>query len=404
MKKRVYVFLNYWLYLLFCFCSPLYADGKFFYNDHGPRDLPYQRAILTFDGESETLLIQSSYHGVPSDVAWVVPVPSLPEVATLPEGLAWVTFNNLAKRTRTEYIYLDLYALGILVSLVLLILLFRLIIRGFIKYSKIKDPHLDKKILKILVRAFLVSLIIPFVLVAFYPEQWEFMVKLFIFTGIAGILSLCSPVPTFATLFILFLLSIIAVPNFSNSSSGVNVYSKFESGPYEVQIIDAENGLEIINWLKQEGFHYTKEDESVFNNYIKQKWYFVTAKVLPHKDKEVMDEEILVRPLTLRFKTPQAIYPLALTGNSGAKTDVYLYVYAPYRMKSDGRLPTRYAAQKKRSKYWFNSEQFKLFPKDESKYLYLTRMSGTLTADQMKADLYLEKARDNSYFREVIYK
>ncbi len=61
-----------------------YADGFFF-----PRDGPYhnedifdptQKAAIFFDGSTENLIIQAGYQGKSSDFAWVIPVPSYPDV------------------------------------------------------------------------------------------------------------------------------------------------------------------------------------------------------------------------------------------------------------------------------------------------------------------------------------
>ena len=57
------------------------ADGKFYYREKIPSDIPFQRAILLFDGEIETLIVQSKYQSSLDEFGWVIPTPSFPEVS-----------------------------------------------------------------------------------------------------------------------------------------------------------------------------------------------------------------------------------------------------------------------------------------------------------------------------------
>ena len=59
------------------------ADGCFVW--HGNADLkePNQRAIIAWDGKTETLLLAVKYEGPAEDFAWVVPLPAKPEVKAI---------------------------------------------------------------------------------------------------------------------------------------------------------------------------------------------------------------------------------------------------------------------------------------------------------------------------------
>lgn len=64
------------------------ADGKFYWiRESVPPDVPYQRAFLLFDEGTETLVVQSKYELTQSaesdSLAWVVPVPSIPDLANV---------------------------------------------------------------------------------------------------------------------------------------------------------------------------------------------------------------------------------------------------------------------------------------------------------------------------------
>ncbi|MGV8169396.1 MAG: DUF2330 domain-containing protein [Candidatus Nanoarchaeia archaeon] len=63
--------------------SLVLSDGGFFrprpYFDKDLRE-PSQKAMILFDGQEETLILQVNYEGDMTDFAWVVPVPAYPEI------------------------------------------------------------------------------------------------------------------------------------------------------------------------------------------------------------------------------------------------------------------------------------------------------------------------------------
>ena len=94
-----------WMLLssLMCLTAPLWADGKFF-AEKVPPGIPYQRAILFFDGNQETLLLQSKYSISDSNsdsfLGWVVPVPNVPDFASIPAGEVRYLFFMLSLAAR----------------------------------------------------------------------------------------------------------------------------------------------------------------------------------------------------------------------------------------------------------------------------------------------------------------
>lgn len=67
-----------------------------------PSEIPFQPALLLFDGGQETLILQSRYRttGSTSDeFGWVVPVPSVPQLASMDPDAARSMFSDLGRQS-----------------------------------------------------------------------------------------------------------------------------------------------------------------------------------------------------------------------------------------------------------------------------------------------------------------
>ena len=54
------------------------GDGMFVWHDGADLGEPAQRAIIAWDGKTETLLLSVKYEGAAEDFAWIVPLPAKP--------------------------------------------------------------------------------------------------------------------------------------------------------------------------------------------------------------------------------------------------------------------------------------------------------------------------------------
>lgn len=67
--------------------SPAFADGKVFTRVAIPARIPDQSALITFDGKTERLVIETNVEGEGSHFAWVIPLPAVPKIEEATTGL-----------------------------------------------------------------------------------------------------------------------------------------------------------------------------------------------------------------------------------------------------------------------------------------------------------------------------
>jgi len=75
--------------LLVALAAPAWADGCVVSSRAvvGPVRTPDQRALLTFDGTTETLVVETTLQGDGREFAWIVPLPAVPRVEASTTGL-----------------------------------------------------------------------------------------------------------------------------------------------------------------------------------------------------------------------------------------------------------------------------------------------------------------------------
>jgi len=339
------------LSLLLLSASLARADGKFYGRERVPPGVPYQRALLMYDDGKETLILQSKFSASGklepgATLGWVVPVPAVPELDSMKAELAYEVFFNLGMSSRPAVTSIPVTLLSaIALSLALLILLWRKRRPSVIEIVGI--------------------LLLPFIIVAILTP------------GLAGI-------------------------------HGIDVLHEQDIGFYQAKVIKAGDSSGLVAWLNEGGFQFTGSDQPVLDDYIKKGWCFVVAQVKPGEEKKALDTyEGLADPLILRFASKVPVYPLALTGTTGAPTEVLLYTLSRSKLDAHGVLALRYAgiteawsgaldrASRDPAAAWKPQEW-------ERNLTYLCKFKGTLTPAQMSSDLELAPAADNEPHRERI--
>lgn len=349
------------LIIIFYSMNTLLADGKFYGLEKVPPTIPYQRALIIFDGHHETLLLQSKYDKYDFDsqkkhsLGWIVPVPSIPNLASMPADRAQKLFFSLGFRSRPVITRVSLY---IAYSLCFCAMALLIILCFFSYFDKL----------------------------SLFPTFHRYRVKIFIST------------------FFLLIISSMGFP--SLGIEGIEVIKTEKIGIYDIQVVKAQKADKLIHWLNKNNFKFNDADKSNFESYIKRNWCFVVAKLqIENKlEKREIITEGLVAPLILRFKTNNCIYPLALTATIGHNTQVLLYVVSQQKMISGGRLKLQYAGRKFGT-YFENFLKDCVVPKDffadsEENLSWLCKFKGILTSGQMQQDLHFNQAKDSEVYRE----
>ena len=353
---------------------PVLADGVFFWTESIPPEVPYQRALLVFDGGYETLIVQSKYRmssSATGEFGWVVPVPSVPELASVEPDRAEMLFWEFAQASRPRVTDVSDRLWGLL----LLICLFVAPATGI--------------------------LLLLMWLASFFAPRLEFIRHRRGRVVVLSILLLLVP--------LVFLIwpksSFNALPLAGGDS--VEVISEEQVGIYDVQVVKAEDAGGLIWWLNENDFQFDQEDRRVFDEYLRRGWCFVVARVDPARgaDDRFTDEG-LVAPLILRFQTVAPVYPLALTATAASDTQVLLYVLSEHKWQNDGRLELEYAGEVHLSVLEeVCREALPDMPQGCFGYgplSYLCKFKGTLTPAQMEKDMVLVPTGDDEPYRKHI--
>ena len=366
--------------------APAFADGKFYgqrsWEEPVPLGIPYQRALLIFAGGQETLVLQSKYRlsgQASGDFGWIVPVPSLPEVASMEPWFASWFFGELNSASAPKAYYIREWIPGTLAILALVVLLglpIVAVVSLAIPRQRSQPPR--ERLLRV----------------------WgilAFAAFAYLACGMYGFITLQQSGPG------------------DTSRLGVEVIQDEQVGVYDVQVIRSRQAADLIDWLNQHQFQFDEADTGVFDQYLRQGWYFAVARVDPTaaRYKGRADKEGLVAPLILRFQADTPIYPLALTATAGQKTQVLLYLLSEGKWETGGRLGPYFSGPTNLQVFQWAEElevAYDRQPTDPAGFFtetdaglsYLCRFKGTLSPADMRKDLTFIPADSNDSYRKTV--
>jgi hypothetical protein len=364
--------------LMLLAAAPAGADGKFY----GPRaiervppEIPYQRALLMFARGQETLVLQSKYR-LPNPVAegfgWVVPVPSVPEVASMEAWYASWFFEELDAASMPDVHRVRGYLL---------------LIAGLLSIGTLLTLPLVA----------LATLVVP--CMRGQRPRWALLL-LWSFLSCIGLVFIAS----------VFMLT--AMTGSPAEAPGIEIVKAEQVGIYDVQVIRSRDAADLIKWLNQHQLHFDEEDTLVFEDYLQRGWYFVVATVDPTAGQggDSAVDEGLVAPLILRFQAAAPVYPLALTATAGQNTQVLLYLLGEHKWKDDRRLDLYFAGSTRLGiLQWIERldlehgvqaiDPVDFFLDANTELHYLCRYKGTLSPREMREDLTFTPAGDNEPYR-----
>ena len=353
MKRLTFVLV---VFVLTSGSDPALSDGKFYrHMSLPPPKIPYQRALLLFDGSRETLILQSRYHVQDHTsgafVGWVVPVPAVPELASMDPHDADEVFWELGLISRPNVTSISSFVVPGFIFLI-----FCAYLLSFIEATRLK----------------------------------RYRAKL-LGTGIVCLLFF----PVFCYRFLSY-------------TPGVDVLKEERVGIYDVKVIESQRPEPLIQWLNNNEFQFDDSDTDVFGDYLARGWCFVVAKI--DSTRERKEHEIawggLVAPLILRFTTEHPIYPLALTSTVGREVQVLLYVLAKKKTDGKGPLKLQYADRVDPRILELLEDGVapqNVFSKREWQSFFLSKLEGRLTPEELREDLKITFDDDDSpYRREIV--
>ena len=287
--------------------------------------MPDQRALLIWRDGLETLVIESRFTGKGRDFAWIVPLPSKPEIkpataGTLPTAAA--VFRPRIKTPGTLFLFL--FALFILHPLLIVL---------FTEPAKVRLMlHRTWAIILGCITIFFgwgsyearsnigVSLLLFALAVLTTLVTWE------LWQGKNGTASVLLG------LFLVALLGAMLVPAFqkvrggpSGPDAGGLTIERQLIGDYEVFTITGGDPKPINDWLGKNGFDLPPQARPVIEEHAKAGGCFVAARL--HRAESTAAVQAPA-PLAFTFRTTRPVYPMKLTGaGTHGPLDVELYVF-----------------------------------------------------------------------------
>lgn len=269
-----------WLIAILWALLPLgaVADGMFFPPVAlAPVEIPDQRALIHFQAGQETLVIDTGFRATGGDVAWVVPVPSKPEITPVSPGVFTTLEILLAPKVMAHWPNARISIVGLGLAVIASIVALR---RG-------------TRLLTVL-------------------ACW-----------LLGLLLLSLGLPAMSH----------AKGSNGTIVEDVRVLERKTVGVFDTVTLASPRGEAVREWLNRNGFETPSSVGPVLADYAAKGWVFVASRLHPTAGTNAPTR---AHPLCLRFATPRAVYPMRLTGVRNPPLKVELYVFGSSRATAKG--------------------------------------------------------------------
>ncbi|MEM7629081.1 MAG: DUF2330 domain-containing protein [Planctomycetota bacterium] len=304
--------------LSIAFVAPFaHADGKVIRLSPDltdPATMPDQRAIIAFDGTTQTLAVDTAFDLDPSSMTapvehvWIIPVPAEPAFLEVSPG----AFDLCAALTAP-------------------------------RLARVEDGIPGSAI-------WCLAVAVVFTGVALDPSQ----------TRARRCLILVVTLLILAGLFVVLFPTLGRAGAGSAADSTVTLLSRERVGLYETAALRADRAEDLLAWLRAEGFDPSavplavgEESEgkpaptappelvAAVQAYLDKGWLFAAARFVPPVDTDAdpgADRQATARPhpLALRFETDAPVYPMALTAVGNNDIELELFVFADGTPRAPG--------------------------------------------------------------------
>jgi hypothetical protein len=103
-------------------------------------------------------------------------------------------------------------------------------------------------------------------------------------------------------------------------------------GAYDVVLLRPVGEETVIEWLNANEFGVPDKAVSVLEDYIREQWWMVAAKIHPDSLTDITREKLaqgLLHPLEMTFASPACLYPLRLTSIAAGPVEELIYIEGP---------------------------------------------------------------------------
>jgi hypothetical protein len=315
--------------LAWLFTARARADGKVFPATAFPADvkIPDQSALLIWSNGVERLVIETRFTGEGTNFAWVVPVPSAPEIEPATTGL----FPTLRTCLQPEVRHSMLNVWGAVLSACGLAWLL----------ATVRPDEEDRggDLNGCLATAIGIWIMMP--------GAGVFLGSLFLFLVLRAVVERVRRAPERRVgivdallVLLVFMFASLLLPALGVAGGGtaqpqgaVDILQRKVVGIFETTVISSKDPKALLQWLQVNGFAADKQSEPVIEQHAKDGWAFVAAKV--HRD-AVAAGPATPHPLSFTFKAAQPVYPLRLTATGSERLLLELFVVGPARAEIDG--------------------------------------------------------------------